>query len=477
MWFAACSRHTERGDVIKHKRQLGTRPKLRVQTADEAEDGRGGSLVYASEDDREEPEEVLERRPQAPPKTAPAGNRTAIWQQEKRWAADLVRRGAAVQETMRTSVDTALHINTARPEGEEPVAIHPAMASVLKAHQVEGVRFMWNNIVDELAKVEAWNGRGCILAHTMGLGKTLQVVALLHTVFTQLRECPLKTAVVITPRGTLYNWKAEFSKWVPTDSPINVTIIESNTQNRTQTLRHWYRRGGILLISDRLFQRTANVDQHAPYLLDPGPDIVVIDEGHSISNAATKLHKAVVKISTRRRVILTGTPLQNRLGEYYGMAEFVRPSYFGKRDKFDELFTNPIVQGQYRDSSASEKRRMKERLYVLRQHLQSFVHRKDVQEVNKISGDLQPKYDYVLSLKLTMLQKRLYLARNRFTGSNFLSCCTDLQKVMGHPKTLEMGRDTSSAASAASRDQSIDAKPAAQSLEQPEYRSEPEPSE
>jgi hypothetical protein len=100
-------------------------------------------------------------------------------------------------------------------------------------------------------------------------------------------------------------------------------------------------------------------------LLDPGPDIVICDEGHLLKNEKSALNKAVNRIRTLRRIILTGTPLQNNLKEYYEMVNFVKPNLLGTRKEFMNRFVNPISNGQHSDSTERDIRMMKQRSFVL----------------------------------------------------------------------------------------------------------------
>ena len=75
--------------------------------------------------------------------------------------------------------------------------------------------------------------------------------------------------------------------------------------------------------------------------------MVIIDEGHLLKNAETRLNGVASSIKTLRRIILTGTPLQNNLVEYYVMMSFVKPNLLGSDGEFNNMFNNPITNGQY----------------------------------------------------------------------------------------------------------------------------------
>lgn len=100
-------------------------------------------------------------------------------------------------------------------------------------------------------------------------------------------------------------------------------------------------------------------------LAEPGPDVVVCDEGHLLKNNKTSLSDAFDQIRTKRRIALTGTPLQNHLREYFCMVDFVKPCLLGNLKEFSNMFANPIANGQYRNSERKDIEIMQRRSHVL----------------------------------------------------------------------------------------------------------------
>jgi transcriptional regulator ATRX len=230
--------------------------------------------------------------------------------------------------------------------------VDPKIARQLKPHQIEGLKFMWENCFEKLTMAKTHVGSGCLLAHCMGLGKTLQVIALVHTLIANTKETGVKHVIIMLPVNVQTNWKDEVTKWTKTCAvEINVFQLPMQrkqnekelNQLRLDVLKEWWRRGGVLLIGYKLFVMLTEgknikpkklCDEFNEMLLSPGADLVICDEGHLLKNDKTNLSKAVSGIQTKRRIVLTGTPMQNNLVEYHCMVSFVKPNLLGNLKEF-----------------------------------------------------------------------------------------------------------------------------------------------
>ncbi|XP_029296954.1 transcriptional regulator ATRX isoform X2 [Cottoperca gobio] len=313
-------------------------------------------------------------------------------------------------------------------ETKEPmVQVHRNLVTKLKPHQVDGVQFMWDCCCESVKKIDKSSGSGCILAHCMGLGKTLQVVTLLHTLLL-CEKLEFSTALVVCPLNTVLNWLTEFEKWqVGMKDEESLEVVELATvkrpQERAYALQRWQDMGGVIIIGYEMYRNLTqgrNIkskklkETFQKTLVDPGPDLVICDEGHILKNEASAVSKAMNSIRTRRRVVLTGTPLQNNLVEYHCMVNFIKENLLGSVKEFRNRFINPIQNGQCADSTLQDVRIMKKRAHILYEMLAGCVQRKDYTALTKF---LPPKHEYVLSIRVTPIQCKLYrYYLENFTG-------------------------------------------------------------
>ncbi|XP_033248524.1 transcriptional regulator ATRX homolog isoform X1 [Drosophila miranda] len=347
------------------------------------------------------------------------------------------------------------------------IKVHCDIVKQLKPHQIDGIKFMYDSCYGGVDQAKKNAGSGCILAHCMGLGKTLQLIALLHTVISY-KELNTVKVLVLCPKSTVMNWADEFHYWL---SPLNIKSHlkvfifpdSSDIAEKLRVLEEWSlsstNKAGCLLVGYEAFRslvfyhsykyrgnvtssKLENVREKVQkYLLEPGADLVVCDEGHIIKNSKSAISLAVSKIKTPRRIILTGTPIQNNLKEYYSMVNFIKPLYLGTEREFANLYANPIKNGQHKDSSKKDITIMKQRSYVLHKKLSKFVQRK---EAELLKTFLPQKFEYVLFIPMTSVQNILYEHileaignRGDCRGKSLITDYTVLRKIWTHPKVLE----------------------------------------
>ncbi|KAH9771399.1 protein CHROMATIN REMODELING 20 [Citrus sinensis] len=351
---------------------------------------------------------------------------------------------------------TGYIVNVVREKGEEAVRIPSSISAKLKAHQVVGIRFMWENIIQSIRKVKSGDkGLGCILAHTMGLGKTFQVIAFLYTAMRSV-NLGLRTALIVTPVNVLHNWKQEFMKWRPSElKPLRVFMLEDVSRDRrAELLAKWRAKGGVFLIGYTAFRNLSfgkhvkdrNMAREICHALQDGPDILVCDEAHMIKNTRADTTQALKQVKCQRRIALTGSPLQNNLMEYYCMVDFVREGFLGSSHDFQ----NPIENGQHTNSTSEDVKIMNQRSHILYEQLKGFVQRMDMNVVKK---DLPPKTVFVITVKLSPLQRRLYkrfLDLHGFTNDrvsnekirkSFFAGYQALAQIWNHPGILQLTKD------------------------------------
>ncbi|CAF1376548.1 unnamed protein product, partial [Rotaria sordida] len=324
------------------------------------------------------------------------------------------------------------------------IEVSPKLVAHLKKHQYDGIKFLWNNVYESIdaIKTKQQNTNGCILAHCMGLGKTLQIICFIHTVF-----------------NYTLNWSNEFNYWLkdiePSINHYQLTTVQPDL--RVEYLNKWHENGGVLIMGYQMYVRLVKgvgienkkIQNDAYHcLVDPGPDIVVADEGHVLKNDKTSIAECLSKIKTSRRIVLTGTPLQNNLLEYYCMISFIKPNLLGDQPEYKNRFVHPIQNGQYSDSNEQDVYLMKKRAYVLNELLTGFVDRKDYLLLKEY---LPPKFEYIINIRLSNLQSRLYylylqvkvaqkqrspVLKKDFKSAKLFADYQYLQKIWTHPFLL-----------------------------------------
>ena len=306
--------------------------------------------------------------------------------------------------------------------GEPQVFLHEHIGKRVKPHQVNGIQFMWREIITDPKQ------QGCLLAHTMGLGKTMQVISLLVTIALaakshnvrirdQVPEHLRKTkTLILCPPSLIDNWHDELVMWRPDPEVLGklYKIQSQKLPKRLDDINQWAKDGGVLIISYELFRGSISNDgkklpeePHAQVqrdLLD-SPTIVVADEAHKMKNAGAKVTQAASRFKTTSRIALTGSPLANNLEEYHTMIDWIAPGYLGTMVQFRAKYSDPISWGLYEDSTSYDKRISLRKLITLGRDLEPKLNRADISAIEK---EMPSKTEFFITLPLTNLQVKAY---------------------------------------------------------------------
>ncbi|KAI1287253.1 Helicase ARIP4 [Halotydeus destructor] len=375
-------------------------------------------------------------------------------------------------------------INPAHPSSDEDVFLAENLSHRIKPHQIGGLRFLYDNIIENQQKFKApTSGLGCILAHSMGLGKTFQIVSFTDIFIKVCRLCESSSpyVLIIVPINTLQNWISEFEMWLPSQQKIDEAMNGDRSSSRrfkvfalgsdiksyparAKEILAWRKEGGVLLLGYELYRILAedlkigkknhegldisslrDLDEQVKQaIINPGPDLVVCDEGHRIKNCRASISKFLKLIKTKRRIVLTGYPLQNNLLEYWCMVDFVRPNFLGSEKDFSNMFDKPIKNGQCNDSTPHDRQLMKYRSHVLYSLLRGFVQRRSHTILKKT---LPIKHEHVILLRMTDIQKRLMVSLFDYLKNDPLSISGSVKinpivlfsicnKIWNHPDIL-----------------------------------------
>lgn len=306
------------------------------------------------------------------------------------------------------------------------IYLNNEIASRLKPHQIEGVRFLWRELTSDDEE-----GQGCILAHTMGLGKTAQSIALLVTIaetaaskekriqLPQNLRTQKQKILVLCPPTLLPNWQQELGIWDQTHVLGETYVIDSiinDSQERFQVLRRWRERGGVLLIGYTMFLKfvtckatkslTEEDSLTAKKWLLKRSTLVIADEAHILRNEKSQISQAANQFFTQRRIALTGSPMSNNIQEIYTLVSWAAPGYLGSSEEFRSSYGIPIEAGTYLESTAGERRRSIKKLAALKEIIAPKLNRADI---TVLKGAIKNKVEYVLTVPLTACQEEAYV--------------------------------------------------------------------
>lgn len=323
------------------------------------------------------------------------------------------------------------------------VVVDPVLSKVLRPHQREGVKFMY----DCVTGVQIPDNCGCIMADEMGLGKTLQCITLMWTLLRQSADCcpMIDKAIVVSPSSLVKNWYNEISKWL--GSKINPLAIDAGSKDEIdRNLSHFMQQKGrrvsnpVLIISYETFRL------HATVLHRGEVGLVICDEGHRLKNCENQTYQALTGLNCKRRILLSGTPIQNDLLEYFSLIHFVNRGILGTAQDFKRKFEAPILRGRDSTASDSDHKKGQEKL----QELATIVNRCIIRRTQALLTQYLPvKIEEVICCRLTSLQESLYklLVASKASDCQLnedtekptagsLSFITQLKKLCNHPDLI-----------------------------------------
>ncbi|KFM59190.1 DNA repair and recombination protein RAD54-like protein, partial [Stegodyphus mimosarum] len=356
----------------------------------------------------------------------------------KRALHDPEEEGALVlYEPKQISMHEQLNVFTAKIDVH--VVVDPVLSKILRPHQREGVKFMWDCVTGK--QIE--NSYGCIMADEMGLGKTLQCITLLWTCLKQGPEAKgiIEKAIIVAPSSLVKNWEREVSKWL--GNRVGVLAMDGGTKEEIdKKLENFVFAIGrnctpILIISYETFRL------HAMVLYKTEIGLVICDEGHRLKNSDNQTYQALDKLNAKRRILLSGTPIQNDLLEYFSLIQFVNKDILGTAQEFKKQFERPILRCRDIDATQAEQEKGKEKL----DELIGIVNRCMIRRTSQLLSNYLPvKIELVVCCEMTELQKSLYThyvnsqAVSKALDSNnkvsALSAVTSLKKICNHPDLI-----------------------------------------
>lgn len=335
-------------------------------------------------------------------------------------------------------------------EGEHPkvpVVIDPRLAKVLRPHQIEGVKFMYKCVTGMIEE----KANGCIMADEMGLGKTLQCITLMWTLLKQSPDAGRSTiqkAIIACPSSLVKNWANELVKWLGADAIVPFAIDGKATKEElTQQLRQWAIASGRAVTRPVIIVSYETLRLNVEELKNTKIGLMLCDEGHRLKNGDSQTFTALNSLNVSRRVILSGTPIQNDLSEYFSLISFANPDLLGTRLEFRKKYELPILRGRDAAGSDADRKKGDECLKELLGLVNKFI----IRRTNDILSKYLPvKYEHVVFCNLAPFQLDLYnyfitspdiKALLRGKGSQPLKAIGMLKKLCNHPDLLNLADD------------------------------------
>lgn len=287
----------------------------------------------------------------------------------------------------------------------------------IKPHQEIGLQFLWREIITGVD--------GCLLAQTMGLGKTMQVIALIVTLAEAVdsrrenislqvpQELHERRTLILCPPALVENWYEELDRWIPDSceyiiGDVHTVTASMDVEERIEEIEEWSKGPGILvmgystfkdLINNNVGIRVARHDQFKK-ILTQRPSLIIADEAHGFKNPQSVINKAMNEFKSKKRIALTGSPLSNHLEEYFTIIDWVAPKFLGSLHDFRISYDIPIQQGLYQDSDDVLYSEAKMKLKALELEMDLKVHRANA---DVLFNDLPGKTEFIIKVRLVGL--------------------------------------------------------------------------
>eukprot|EP00051_Salpingoeca_urceolata_P016328 m.215987 g.215987 ORF g.215987 m.215987 type:complete len:1013 (+) comp18649_c0_seq2:211-3249(+) len=293
-----------------------------------------------------------------------------------------------MQECSKTSASLNKAIEETSAQGQALAEQPGNITSTLKLKPYQLVGLNWLCLLHKL------NLNG-ILADEMGLGKTVQAISFLAHLVNEGEPGP---HVVIVPASTLDNWVREFERWAP---GVEVLQYYGNQSERAQlraSILRGYEDFDVLITT---YTCAINSEDDRKLFRKLGCNAVVLDEGHMVKNIRSQRYHHLVKMKAARRILLTGTPIQNNLLELMSLLSFVVPSLFrGHTDVIVNMFG-----GSTKGSGKDRDKRTRKLVKQAQALIKPFVLRR---LKDNVLTDLPPKVRRVEKCPMTPFQRAEY---------------------------------------------------------------------
>lgn len=293
--------------------------------------------------------------------------------------------------------------NKDRPARSYPnsgIDIDAKLDQVLRPHQKEAVDFLANCVTGRCS----FGGNGALLADEMGLGKTLSTIALIWRLLRHedgAHAC--NKVLIVCPVTLIANWNREFKKWIDVN---RVGILSVNGKQGAAADKQDIRNFGKNRVYNVLIMGYEKVLSCASELSGVNFDLLVCDEGHRLKSSTNKVLKVLKDLLIPRKIVLTGTPIQNDLIEFFTIVDFLNPGILGLFAAFQKNYIRHILRS--RDVNCKNKE-IRDRGEELSNKLISLTSQFTLRRTSDIISSFLPKKtDVVIFCQPTALQLSLF---------------------------------------------------------------------